>query len=343
MEIKEAIKLHINRYPESETDDIFKLLYQSVFGCDHFVISKERATERIISEASGEIPEREDFIEDIGGNYSRIYLNCIEKGISPETLAAIFELSSKEEKGIIKELEKGLEEAYEIIGRNDDFKKAAFSWKKAGYPSIHHSDRYKAAYKPAYRVVSNKIIPFLPIIKAIDSAGNKPLTVAIEGGSASGKTTLSAMLAKIYGAAVFHTDDYFLRPHQRTKERLAETGGNFDRERFLTEILLPLKNGETVSYSRFDCKMQTLRSLKTVAPARINIIEGAYSMHPELRGFYDLTVFLDIDKELQKARVTARNGEMASRFFNEWIPLEDRYFEELDIKKKADIIIKIGE
>ena len=59
-----------------------------------------------------------------------------------------------------------------------------------------------------------------------------PIILAIDGGSASGKTTLSDSLANIYDCTVFHMDDFFLCPEQRTQERYAEPGGNVDRERF---------------------------------------------------------------------------------------------------------------
>ncbi len=348
--MKTEIKAHLEKYPQMQVEDIFKLLYQGVFGCEHLAAAEETVTKRIEAEALSDFLKREPFIEKISQNYSRVYLNCLNEGVSVKTLAKLFILSAQGEKGTVTDLEKNLNAAKEVIATEktaislSEIEAGVCKWKEDGYPPISHSDIYKSAYNPAYRVVSNKLVPFIPVFSKIDSLPKeKPLIIAIEGGSASGKTTLGKMLKEIFYATVFHVDDYFLMPHQRTKERLAEIGGNFDRERLLNEILIPVKNGETVNFSRFDCKTQSLMPPETVKPQRITVIEGAYSMHPELREFYDLTVFLDIDKELQKARVTARNGEMASRFFNEWIPLEDSYFEELDIKKKSDIIIKIGE
>jgi len=157
--------------------------------------------------------------------------------------------------------------------------------------------------------------------------------VAIEGGSASGKTTLAKMLSDVYDCTVFHMDDFFLRPEQRTKERYEEAGGNVDRERFLSEVLIPLKNGEQIKYRKFDCSTMTLTDEETVIPKKLTVIEGAYSMHPELAEYYDLSVFLDISPELQRERILRRNGEkMAARFFNEWIPLEEKYFSLTDAK-----------
>ena len=54
--------------------------------------------------------------------------------------------------------------------------------------------------------------------------------VAIDGNCAAGKTTLASHLARQYDCNVFHMDDFFLRPQQRTPEQYAEIGGNVDYE-----------------------------------------------------------------------------------------------------------------
>lgn len=169
---------------------------------------------------------------------------------------------------------------------------------------------------------------------------NNSLRLAIEGGSASGKTTLASLLEERYKATVFHMDDFFLRPHQRTPERLAEAGGNVDRERFLEEILLPLSQNKPIRYQRFDCQTRHLEPPVEVIPQTLIIVEGAYSMHPSLSDFYDLSVFLDIDSEAQRARILKRNTPpIAERFFTEWIPLERRYFEATDAKQRCDYLL----
>jgi thymidylate kinase len=67
-------------------------------------------------------------------------------------------------------------------------------------------------------------------------------------------------------------------------------------------------------------------------------------MHPELADYYDLTIFLDVNPQVQAARIAKRNTpEFAERFHNEWIPMERRYFEAMDVKERADIVISIDE
>lgn len=65
-------------------------------------------------------------------------------------------------------------------------------------------------------------------------------------------------------------------------------------------------------------------------------------MHPELTKYYDFSVFLDVSKDTQRERILVRNTpELSERFFNEWIPLEDIYFEKTDIKNRCKMLIKI--
>ena len=100
--------------------------------------------------------------------------------------------------------------------------------------------------------------------------------VAIDGPCTSGKTTLARKLAELYDCNLFHMDDFFLRPEQRTPERFAEAGGNVDYERFRDEVLIPLKNGTDFSYRPFDCKTFTLAAPVAVEPKKLTIIEGSY-------------------------------------------------------------------
>ena len=111
-------------------------------------------------------------------------------------------------------------------------------------------------------------------------AERERVLVAIDGSCAAGKTTLAGQLAERYDCNVFHMDDFFLRPEQRTPERYAQDGGNVDYERFREEVLLPLKAGKIVSYRPFDCKTFTLSDAVSVAPKKLNIVEGSYSLHP---------------------------------------------------------------
>ncbi len=164
---------------------------------------------------------------------------------------------------------------------------------------------------------------------ASDAAGKHRLLVALDGRCASGKTTLAAALSAALsdiGCTVLHMDDFFLRPEQRTPSRLSTPGENIDHERFLSEVLRPLAEGEMPIYRPFSCRTQTVGDAVDLALAPIVLIEGSYACHPRLRDRYDLRLFLSVDPKTQMDRILARNGDAAAIAFRDrWIPLEEAY------------------
>ena len=168
--------------------------------------------------------------------------------------------------------------------------------------------------------------------------------LAIDGRCGSGKSTLAAGLAEQLHSPVIAMDDFFLRPEQRTPERYAEPGGNVDRERFLQDVLIPLHEGHDATYRVFDCQILALTDTVNVPRNQIVVIEGSYSCHPELRPYYDLTVFLDIDPQEQIERIRRRNGEeRLEAFRTRWIPLEELYFREMDVEHHCDLVFNVSE
>jgi len=180
-----------------------------------------------------------------------------------------------------------------------------------------------------------------PLVTALDNrlVRGEITVLAIDGMAASGKTTLAGMLSERYEAPVVHMDDFFLRPEQRTKERYAEPGGNFDRERFLSDVSPHLREGDGFAYQRFDCSRMQLSDWVRIPPFIMIIVEGTYSLHPILAPLYSIKVMLTVPEETQSARIRKRNGEAGYQIFKEkWIPLENRYFSELYVINNADFV-----
>lgn len=183
---------------------------------------------------------------------------------------------------------------------------------------------------------------FSVILRQIHSYDKRPLLVAVDGRCAAGKTTLASLLKKETGCNVIHMDDFFLQQWQRTKERLQEPGGNVDYERILSEVMIPLSQGQAVSYRQFDCKKMELSCLVYAGSDPVTIVEGSYSCHPALWDFYDFRVFLNVNSEEQVRRIRCRNGEEAFlQFRDRWIPLEERYFSTFRIKERCDFVFEM--
>lgn len=340
------------RYPALEIQDLVKALYQSEFGCGHLISDPQKGLARLIEELHT-CPQPEPLpplVEPLGDAFCRVHLQAAAAcGLSAQTLFRLFELSAAEPSGNMEAFLSQLDtlEALAQAGRLPLSASEAHDflagYRRAGCPATHHSEAFRRSYAPAYRVIRADYARFLPLFAAIDKliAGDAPVTVAIEGSSATGKSTLAALLARIYDCNVFHMDDFFLQPHQRTPERFAQPGGNVDYERFREEVILPLSEGKPFSYRPFSCATMSLADPVEVVPKWLNIIEGAYSMHPELCACYDLSVFLKIDPQSQTNRILLRNGpEMLKRFLDEWIPLEKRYFEHFGIEQQCSLCIE---
>lgn len=162
--------------------------------------------------------------------------------------------------------------------------------------------------------------------------------IAIDGRCAAGKTTLAARLQEELHCPVIHMDHFFLRPEQRTRARYETPGGNVDYERFLMEVMAPLRAGDSFRYRPYDCHKQTWAKSIHIIPKDLVIIEGSYSCHPALRENYDLKIFLSVDKEKQCERIKNRGGVAAlTAFRDKWIPLEELYFSTYQTAEYCDL------
>lgn len=182
---------------------------------------------------------------------------------------------------------------------------------------------------------------FLHVQKEIDRLLklHSRVIIAIDGSCTSGKTTLARQLSQQYDCNLFHMDDFFLRPEQRTPERFAEIGGNVDYERFHREVLLPLQSDAEFTYRPFSCSTFTLSDPVSVRPKQLNIIEGTYSLHPFFGDAYNLKICLTVSPEVQQRRILERPEFLHKRFFDEWIPMENRYFEGFQIPQNCDMVL----
>lgn len=164
--------------------------------------------------------------------------------------------------------------------------------------------------------------------------------IAIDGRAASGKSTLADYLSENLSASVVHTDDFYLPFEMRTDERLSEAGGNFHRERFYGEVVCNIHAKNKFKYGVFDCSSGRVSSERTVYPTGVVIVEGAYSMHPSLNKYYDMSVFVTADLKARIDRITERNGAQKAKVFaSRWIPLEEVYFKTFNTELTADYVL----
>ncbi len=183
--------------------------------------------------------------------------------------------------------------------------------------------------------MNNKIVELINSL-VLD---NQKIVIAIEGPCTSGKTTFSEEIVQKFDCNIIHIDDFFLPFERKTTERLSEPGGNIDYERFFVEVAENLKSDAPFTYGKFSCSDGKVTEQIEMMPKPLTIVEGVYSMHPYFGDIYDYKIFLNISEETKIRRLKIRSPEKLDRFINEWIPMENKYFDEYKIKEKCDIII----
>jgi len=167
-----------------------------------------------------------------------------------------------------------------------------------------------------------------------------PFVIGIDGRCGSGKSTLAQELSLLLNAPVCHMDDYYLPIALREEDSLEKVGGNIQSERFLEEVLYPLEKGQQIHYQPFNCRTQQMELPVILQASTIYIIEGAYSLLPQFISTYSYTLFFTHTQEMQQERLKKRVGETRLVDFNEqWIPLEERYFRQYNIKEQCTRVV----
>ena len=159
-----------------------------------------------------------------------------------------------------------------------------------------------------------------------------------KGQCTSGKSTITKALTNKY--TVIEIDQFFLNKERKTKERLNEIGGNIDYELVLENLDKIKKawsiNENQVEIKIYDCSNNTYTN-KIIELKNKVILEVVYSYHKHFNYLIDYLVYIYVDEVTQLERVN--NRVMKERFINEWIPLENKYFDYYKLYDICDLII----
>ncbi len=165
-DLQGLILSHMDRYPHMQLQDLYKLLLQSVMGCEHAVSDIERARSwlemEITRSAVGPVEPLFDPISPDGA-VIRLHLRpYIEAGMDMERLLVAFIRTSCDHRGSSQELiEAGRLSSRMAKNGLLPFETAEILtfWNRQeeqGFPATHHSESYQSHYHPAYRVISRR-------------------------------------------------------------------------------------------------------------------------------------------------------------------------------------------
>jgi hypothetical protein len=162
---EKLLKEHKSKYEFIRVQDVYKLLYQSVFGIKHLLHDTLMSKKYLYEEYNSIEPKDEPLMENIStdGSIIRINLKSFKlRNLSLENLFEIMKISADSINGENGQFEKYWKEFNEYIIKEDiNFKKGEFD----AFPyrvgdskkEMHHSVIYVEKYKPSYRVVKKDI------------------------------------------------------------------------------------------------------------------------------------------------------------------------------------------
>lgn len=159
------MKEHAARYPLMRPCDAVKLIYQNEFGGGHLVYDKGSAKAYFMREYEMTKEADISLFEDIGNDLARLNLAALNKNrVSADEAFERFYVSSMQVRGRLESFKRKLSVLVELTGLGgmpfsavalDDYLNDYIA---LGYPMVSHSDEYREAYHPAYRVVKMRYL-----------------------------------------------------------------------------------------------------------------------------------------------------------------------------------------
>ena len=159
---------HLKKYPLMSVQDIYKLIYQAAMGPEHLIKDKDSSFDKLYFE-----------LEQIGSSSSQVLLEEIdpagllvrfnlfpfkENNGDPQKLFEAFFQTALEFKPVPGNMNHYCDEVIHLVEKNiiiiDTIElKSFFQLKEShDFPAVHHSDIYRNAYRPAYRLILKELI-----------------------------------------------------------------------------------------------------------------------------------------------------------------------------------------
>ena len=158
-ELRAILIAHAKRYPLMQPTDAVKLIYQNEFGGGHLIRDEEACLNYLRREyADLEKDPTAPMYEDIGNGIVRVNLAAVREE-DLEQLGQDFIASAAKHKGTLDSFLNKLEVLQTLTTEGvfafdlDALNAYLSEYKAVGYPAVSHSEQYRQAYTPAYRII----------------------------------------------------------------------------------------------------------------------------------------------------------------------------------------------
>ena len=175
-DMKTAVTRQLQEFPQTRLQDIYKSFYQNYFGAEHLItdtISVRAYLQREVVEAAADSIAN-PYYEPTGANgaYVRVYLRCITENLITEQQLFDAFLRSARPQQRMEDWHRLWQEEIAPAARNaglgfSDEELTELTDASRRNRAVRHSDDYRNAYHPRYRIVERNIFeteikPYLP-------------------------------------------------------------------------------------------------------------------------------------------------------------------------------------
>ncbi len=171
------------------------------------------------------------------------------------------------------------------------------------------------------------------------------LVVGISGFGGAGKSTYARWLqsqfeAYSYRAALVGIDGFMVAP-----EKLADGtyGPDFDHDRLEHQVLAHARDG-SFEYETYDWYEQRLGEVVKVEMVDVVIIEGVRLFKPEWMSSFDLSIWVNTDRDVARLRGMTRDRDEYRNLIVEfwdhvWTPRDVEHFDRYRPDTLADFVV----
>jgi hypothetical protein len=193
----------------------------------------------------------------------------------------------------------------------------------------NHETQYKLEMATGQELLSSgsRVETFSDLAEKIRTL-EVPTIVAVDGRSASGKTTFANRLSSELNAPRVHSDD------------VAWYHSFFDWwPLMLEQIIVPFRAGRVIDWKPEAWTAQGREGSIQVPQSSILILEGVSVTRHELSTHIDLPIWVETDLQIAQARGLERDGPDGRDFWFEWQASEQPFLERDQPWTRAKIII----